>query len=192
MPEHSRQSTPGLGIREAVSSDRAAIHALLFAAFGTVDGDEIAALVDALMVDPTAEPVLSLVATKDKRVVGHILFSAVRVGEPPGLVRSAILAPLAVDPGFQRLGIGRRLIEQGLDRLREQGVALVFVLGHAGYYPRHGFQPAGVHGFRAPYPIPPEHENAWMVQELTPGTIGRVAGAVQCSEALDEERYWVE
>ena len=65
----------------------------------------------------------------------------------------AILAPLAVVPDAQGQGIGGALIEHGLSLLQRSGVGLVFVLGHPGYYPRHGFEPAGRLGFDAPFPI---------------------------------------
>jgi len=42
----------------------------------------------------------------------------------------------------------------------------VFVLGHPNYYLKFGFRPARALGFEAPYRIPAEHEDAWMVQEL--------------------------
>ena len=76
--------------------------------------------------------------------------------------------------------------------MSETGVELVFVLGHPEYYPRHGFKPAGVHGFEAPYPIPDKHANAWMVQELHPGVIGNVNGKVICADMLNQPEHWRE
>ena len=72
------------------------------------------------------------------------------------------------------------------------GVDLVFVLGHPGYYPRHGFRTAGVLGFDAPYPIPAKDADAWMVQELRPGFIGKIKGPVACAAALDHPEHWRE
>ena len=76
--------------------------------------------------------------------------------------------------------------------MRREGTGLVFVLGHPGYYPRFGFEPAGRLGFKAPYPIPDEAAEAWMVQELSPGFIGRVSGTVRCCEVLDRPEHWQE
>lgn len=69
-------------------------------------------------------------------------------------------------------------------------MALVFVLGHPGYYPRHGFEPAGRHGLRAPYSVSPE--SAWMVRPISPNVLGRVQGRVICADALDRPEYWIE
>ena len=192
MPDPTRRPRSDFLIRQADPDDLPQIHKLLDAAFGIAEGQEIGALVDALLVDPTAEPVVSLVVTQDERIVGHVLFSAVRIGEQAEGLESAILAPLAVHPDMQGLGLGGRLVAEGIARLRAAGTALVFVLGHPGYYPRHGFVPAGAHGLDAPYPIPLEHADAWMVQALRPGAIGRVQGTVHCATALDQPKYWVE
>ena len=66
------------------------------------------------------------------------------------------------------------------------------MLGHPGYYPRYGFSAAGVRGFDAPYPIPPQNGDAWMVQELRSGVIGRVSGEVICADALYNPKHWRE
>jgi len=156
-------------------------------AFGT---DEEANLVRKLMNDPTAEPLLSLLAVKSGTPVGHILFSAVRLaGHEEGL---SILAPLSVIPRAQSQGVGGALIHTGLKHLSQNGTSLVFVLGHPDYYSRFGFQPAGRLGLEAPYPIPNEHADAWMVQGLKPGALDGPSGRIECAKALDKREYWVE
>lgn len=174
-------------IVEASASDLADVLAVERAAFG---GEVEAGLVADLIEDPTAQPSLSLLARAEGRPVGHILFTAVRLEEGVPGFRLAILAPLAVVPDAQRKGIGGRLIEHGIRLLGEAGVALVLVLGHPGYYPRHGFQPAGRHGLRPPYPVSPE--NAWMVRPISPHVLGRVQGRIVCADALDRPEYWIE
>ncbi len=57
---------------------------------------------------------------------------------------------------------------------------------------RSTFKPAGALGYEAPYHIPEEHANAWMVQELSSGVIGRVGGKVQCSDVLNQPEHWRE
>jgi len=74
--------------------------------FGTSEGPEIVQLIGDLLLDVTAQPVLSLVATVDGRVVGHVLFSKVRLKPAGQEVSAALLAPLAVHPDCQSQGIG--------------------------------------------------------------------------------------
>lgn len=161
-------------------------------AFGKEKGPEIAELVNGLFDDKTAEPLLSLVAVKNKNIIGHVLFTKVTVTHTPISVSASLLAPLAVLPEAQAKGIGGLLIKEGLDRLKKSAVDLVFVLGHPDYYPRSGFTPAGKLGFKAPYPIPAKHADAWMVIELSSGILGKAKGTVECSDVLNQPQHWRE
>lgn len=174
-------------ILEASASDLGSVLEVERLAFGE---DDVAELVRDLVDDPSARPLLSLLAWDGDLPVGHIMFTAARLPGAQDEVTVSILAPLAVVPGAQRAGIGGRLIQHGLRRLSDSGVDLVFVLGHPSYYPRHGFEPAGRLGLTAPYPISPE--DAWMVRALRPGVLGRVRGTVACAEALDRPEHWRE
>ncbi len=178
-------------IRESKKSDLNDLLDVERQAFGDVEGPEIVKLVSGLLIDPTAKPLLSLIAIKNDRTTGHILFTKACI-DLKEQISSAILAPLAVVPDEQCRGIGGQLIEEGLRLLSESAVKLVFVLGHPDYYLRHGFQPAGVLGFETPYPIPEKDTGAWMVQELTPGFIGSVGGKVLCADTLNKPEYWRE
>ena len=175
-------------IKPAAATDFDVVLSVHHEAFGS---PEEASLVEALLGDPSAQPCLSLLASRQARTVGHILFSRATIGGAPELSAS-ILAPLAVVPGAQKQGIGGELIRQGLQLQSKSGVDLVFVLGHPTYYPRHGFRPAEVLGFKAPYPIAPKNSDAWMVQALRSGVIGAYSGVVVCADALDHPAYWAE
>ena len=179
-------------IRKSGYSDDKNIQKLHLDAFGESEGEEIANLVSDLFNDKTAQPLLSLVAVDDGEIVGHILFTSVKIKHTTKPVSAYILAPLAVSPACQKTGIGGKLIEQGLELLGKAGADLVFVLGHPEYYPRAGFRPAGAVGFIAPYPIPEKSADAWMVLELKHGIIGNIKGEVQCAETLNQPQHWQE
>lgn len=178
-------------IREATALDLNELLTVEEKAFGEEEGPEIVEMVTNLLDDPTARPLLSLVALENEKIVGHVLFTRAQVDSNEQL-SVVILAPLAVAPERHNRGIGGMLIETGLKMLAERGVQLVFVLGHPGYYPRHGFKIAGELGFEAPYAIPEEVAGAWMVQELRPGVIGTVSGTVRCARTMDRPEYWRE
>lgn len=179
-------------IRSAVTGELDEILGIHRAAFGEDEGPEIAELVGNLLVDDTALPLFSLVAVDKGDLVGHVLFTRARLSGPDEPVSAQLLAPLAVRPGAQKMGVGTRLIEAGLTELKQAGVDLVFVLGHPGYYPRCGFTPAGALGFEAPYPIAEKNAAAWMVQDLSGAAIGKLSGKVGCAAALDRPAYWRE
>ena len=178
-----------MDIRTATESDLGDVISVEHEAFGRPD---VVNLTRDLLSDPSAEPAISLLAFDQEKAVGHILFTAAQLSEGDEEVAVSILAPLAVVPAFQKKGVGGKLIERGLQLLSEAGVDLVFVLGHPGYYPKHGFEPAGRLGFEAPYPIPEKDADAWMVQALRRGLIGTVRGKVICAKALDQPGHWRE
>ncbi|WP_050434105.1 GNAT family N-acetyltransferase [Chondromyces crocatus] len=158
-------------LRPEHPGDAAAIRRVNERAFNTpAEAD----LVDALTRNGGVT--LSLVASIDGQVVGHILFSPVTI-EREGAHDEAIgLAPMAVLPEHQRRGIGDRLIREGLDRLRRAGHGAVVVLGHPAYYPRFGFEPASRFGLRWEIACPDE---AFMALELRPGALVSHPGIVR-------------
>lgn len=176
-------------IREATNEDLDAVLEVERRAFGR---DSEANLVGDLLVDASAAPRLSLLAIEHGRPVAHVLFTAVNVVGAEPSVRASILAPLAVVPEVQGHGCGRRLVENGLLRLGDSGVQMVFVLGDPSYYARFGFTSAGRRGLEAPFPIPAEHVDAWMVRALGNGAVGSIAGRVRCADTLSRPELWCE
>ncbi|MBP0017234.1 MAG: N-acetyltransferase [Cyanobacteria bacterium SBLK] len=175
-------------IREALDSELEDALFVERAAFGE---EEEAELVRNLLNDPSANPLLSLLAFQNDRPVGHVLFTAAHLTTAPHL-EIAILAPLAVIPEAQNQGIGGKLIETGAELLSRSGVELVFLAGYPAYYTRHGFQPASPLGFEPPYPTPEEYPDGWMVRELSGGAIASFSGKVICADALNDPKYWRE
>lgn len=147
------------------------IRAVNRAAFG---GEDEVKLVDRLRADGLV--VASLVALRHGDVAGHILFSELpirRDGSGPELP-AASLAPMAVHPRIQRVGVGSLLVRAGLEVCRAKGKVAVLVLGHASYYPRFGFSTELGKRVRSPY-----SGDSWMALELQPGALQGVTGSVQ-------------
>lgn len=174
-------------IRQTTEADLDKILRVQSEAFGYVKEAE---LTQSLLNDPSAEPRVSLMAYRDNEAVGHILFTACHIADTS--LRISLLAPLAVVPCAQKKGVGGKLIEAGLSHLSQAGVDLAFVLGHPEYYPRYGFIPAHTFGLQAPYPIPEQFADAWMVQALSSFKLGSVHGTVVCADALNQPEHWRE
>ncbi len=152
-----------------------------------------AKLTASLLKDTTAKPILSLLAFEKNEAIGHILFTRAYIDEMINQPLLHILAPLAVKPDYQKQGIGGLLIMKGLERLKEMGSEMVFVLGHIEYYPKFGFVPdAQVNGFSPPFPIPEAFADAWMVQSLNSGTLYNKTGNIICANALNKPEHWRE
>ena len=138
-----------MDIRPETNDDHAAVRDLHRAAFED-EGDLVARLLDGLRRDLTPDNGLSLVATDDGTVVGHVLFTRSLLDAPRRLVDVQVLSPVGVLPDRQGQGIGSALIRHGLEVLAGRGVPLVFLEGPPGYYSQLGFEPGGGHGFRKP------------------------------------------
>jgi putative acetyltransferase len=128
-----------VAIRPAQAADRGAIHAMVERAFGQ---PLEAGLVDRVVADGDA--VLELVAERDGAIVGHVLFSRLTVAGDSLSFPAVALAPLAVDPAFQKVGIGAALVIEAHRRLAAAGEKLSIALGDPAYYGRFGYrrQPA--------------------------------------------------
>lgn len=184
-------SRSAFSIRVSGGEDRDRVLSVHRNAFGGEDGEVIAKLVEELLDDPSAAPVCSFLAEQSDRIIGHVLFTAVRIETDPK-ANAQILAPVAVARDHQSRGIGTELINTAFDQLQADGVELVFVLGYPSYYSRFGFAAAGVLGLQAPYPILAKNADAWMVKELAPGAIDRYEGIVRSCQSLDRPQYWQE
>ena len=126
-------------IRESRVSDIDSIHLLHENAFGEPEGKVVAQLAIDLLEDKTALPILSLVAEQDNEIIGNVIFSSVTIEGVEG-VSAYILAPLAVARFEQKKGIGKLLINKGLETLKERGAEIVLVYGDPNYYMRTGFK----------------------------------------------------
>jgi putative acetyltransferase len=158
------RETLNVEIRKERPGDIPAIRHVNQLAFGR---DQEADMVDALRANGAAW--LSLVATLNDEVVGHIMYSPLEIGQ----VRGAGLGPIAVHPEHQRQGIGSALIEAGNLQLREAGCPFVVVLGHADFYPRFGFRPARPLGISCEWDVP---DDTFMVLALHPERMQGVSG----------------
>jgi putative acetyltransferase len=81
---------------------------------------------------------VSLVAEIEGQVVGHIAFSPVIISD--GSIGWYGLGPVSVLPKYQKKGIGKSLISEGLSLLRKLGGQGCVLVGHPSYYKPLGFQ----------------------------------------------------
>lgn len=121
----------------------------------------------------------SFVAETGNRIVGHIVFSRMWIDTPLVPIPAVALAPLAVLPEHQRQGTGAQLIRHALDELRQNGEAIVIVLGSPRYYQRFGFSTGKARALISPF-----HPDAFMALELVPGVLDEVAGPVRYPSAF--------
>lgn len=140
-------------------------------------------LVERLRKSDAFVPELSLVAEKDKQLVGHILLTKIKVIDHDKEHESLALAPVSVAPAFQKQGIGGQLIKQAHEKALQLGFSSVILLGHADYYPRFGYQKAGNFGISLPFEVPEEN---CMAIELRENGLAGISGVVEYPQAFFE------
>jgi putative acetyltransferase len=158
-------------IRKEQPEDLSGIYSVVEQAFGQRDEADLVNL-----LRENGKAVISLVATADEHIVGHILFSPVSLESCSQTTAVIGLAPLAVVEEFQNQGIGSRLTEAGLEECRRLGYDAVVVLGHPNYYPRFGFVPAVRYGIKSEYDVADE---VFMILELREGALVGCSGTVK-------------
>ena len=144
-----------LKVRQENKNDYEQIYNVVKTAFENAeysDGNE-QDLVNDLRKSDSFIPELSLVAVKDNKIVGHILFTKIRIGKHEELA----LAPLAVLPKYQRQEIGKKLIEAGHKIAKEFGYNYSIVLGSKKYYQKFGYISAIEYGIKAPFEVSNEN-----------------------------------
>ena len=135
--EHEHM-TPVITIRDETDADVKAIAEITVAAFKTLEISNHTEqfIIGALRVAKALT--VSLVAEADGRVVGHIAFSPVTISD--GSRDWYGLGPVSVMPEYQRRGIGKSLIQEGLSRLRKLNAKGCCLVGHPQYYRKFGFE----------------------------------------------------
>ncbi len=99
-----------------------------------------------------------------------------------------ILSPVAIHTNHQGNGIGQKLINFGIDHLRENGVRLLFTYGNPKYYSKVGFSPISEKIAKAPIELTLPF--AWLGQSLVSDEIEPITGNSRCVEALNKPEYW--
>ena len=158
-------------IEPALGDDVSSIRRLYGCAFPSEEAEQVADLAVELLQQAGAFNVVSLVArfepnpgsaadaSSQAGLVGHIAFSPVSIPDVAGW-QGYLLSPLAVMPAFHRTGIGTRLIEEGIGKLREMGVEMILVYGDPGYYGRFGFDAGIARRYKPPHPL--EFPHGWL------------------------------
>jgi putative acetyltransferase len=82
--------------------------------------------------------IISLVAEINGPIVGHIAFSPITISD--GTAEWYGLGPVSVLPEYQRQGIGKALINNGLSLLKNMGAQGCALVGPPEYYKKFGFK----------------------------------------------------
>ncbi|WP_224490619.1 GNAT family N-acetyltransferase [Robertkochia flava] len=143
-------------LRQATKDDYPGIYVLLRKAFKDDENSahNEAEIVAGLLREESFLAEFSIVAVMDDQIIGYILLSPIEIINGPEVNKALALAPLAVHPSLQRMGIGAALIEKVHELAEEKGHSLILVTGHDTYYPRFGYREAKNYSISVPFNIP--------------------------------------
>ena len=161
-------TTLAIQIRTEAQGDADAIEQLHERAFGP---GRFARTAFRLREGALSTPDLCFAALVGTLLVGSVRMSPVVAGTEPALM----LGPLAVDPAFEKRGIGGALIGACMEAAREAGHELVLLVGDEPYYARFGFRHVPVGRLHMPAPVDPDR---LLAAELRADAMERASGRV--------------
>lgn len=129
---------PNVKLRSETDADLGAITEVTAAAFKTLEISNHTEQFIITALRAAMALAVSLVAEFDGRVIGHIAFSPVSMSD--GTRNWYGLGPVSVLPEFQRQGIGKALVQDGLSRLKGMNAEGCCLVGHPEYYRKFGFR----------------------------------------------------
>ncbi len=127
-----------IAIRNETHNDIGAITEVTIAAFKTLEISNHTEQFIIKALRAAKALTISLVAEVDGRVIGHIAFSPLTISD--GTRNWYGLGPVSVLPEYQRQGIGKSLIQEGLSRLKDMNAQGCCLVGHPDYYRKFGFK----------------------------------------------------
>lgn len=172
MQDFRNAADLSLAIRDESATDIAARERLLDAAFGPA---RFAKTCERLREGRAPAQGLALVAMLGEELVGTIRFWHVQAGAGHAAL---LLGPVAVDARHRSLGIGRKLIAEGLFRAVQRGHKAVILVGDASYYNPLGFSRALTRGLSLPGPVEDER---FLGLEFAAGALAGAEGLVMAT-----------
>lgn len=86
-------------------------------------------------------PELDLVAELDGKIIGNVMYTKSKLVDEAGNEKAILtFGPLAVLPRYQRMGVGKALLEHSFDIAEKLGYDIIVIFGNPGNYVSRGFK----------------------------------------------------
>lgn len=166
-------------IRRETPSDYDAVEYLTREAFWNVyrPGCTEHYVVHVLRKDPAFVPELDLVMERNGQLIGHVMYMRAKITADDGRELPVMtFGPISIHPDFHRQGLGKRLLDESVERAKELGAGALCIEGNIAFYGKSGFVVAGTKGIR--YHGEPEQEMVpyFLLKELQLGFLDGVTG----------------
>lgn len=158
-------------IRNETESDRREVENLIREAFWNLHfpGCDEHYLAHILRGHRDFLPKLDLVAELDGRIIGNVMYTKSYLTDETGKEKEILtFGPLAVLPEYQRMGVGKALLERSFEIAQNMGYEVIVIFGHPGNYISRGFKSCRKYNICLEGDIFP---TAMLVKELTEGVL---------------------
>jgi len=176
-----------MDIRLFQKEDLISVQKIIETSFPDEENEEVSQFAFDLSTETSSPQIVSLVAEVDNQIIGYVSYSPIFL-KSDASISGYILAPLAVSTEHQKQGVGRKLINHGIDRLTKDGVGVLLVYGDPDYYGRFGFNEEIGRLFVPPYPL--EYPFGWTGMMLDRNAIPEMPIQFECVSALSKSELW--
>ena len=152
---------------------------------GEKEGETIGQLAYELMTITDPAGLHVFVAMLNNTVLGSIMFTPLTLETTE---KAFLLSPVAVHTDHQNKGVGKKLIEFGLNELKQKGVEYVFTYGDPKFYGKVGFALIDETKVKAPFTL--TYPEGWLAQSFISDDIDIFSAHSSCVQALSNAEYW--
>jgi predicted N-acetyltransferase YhbS len=184
-----RFSRQGVKYKTLDKNSGTAVASLFTSVFTTSEGEEEGRLIGSLALELSSnidnEEIFCFGAYEEETLIAAIFFSRLRFSDP---ILVYMLAPVSVSTESQGKGVGKALIEYGLNELKHRSVAVAITYGDPSFYSKVGFEPLSEHTIKAPVKL--SMPEGWLGRSLTNGPIPIISERPTCVKAFNDPAYW--
>ena len=138
-----------------------------------------------MMTSTDSNALYGFIAKDNEQIIGAVFFTRMVFENS---INAFLLSPMAIRTEHQGKGVGRKLINFGLETLKKDGVELVLTYGDPHFYSKVGF--SVVTEKILPAPLPLTMPEGWLAQSLRGDKIKPIAGKSHCVKALNDPELW--
>ena len=153
---------------------------------GAEEGRLVSTLAANLMRSTPTQDLLVFQALNKQQLHGAIMFSRMVFAEDKREV--FLLSPVAVRTCEQGKGVGQKLVNFGLDILRQNGIDFVITYGDPKYYSKVGFEQISEEFANPPFRL--QFPHGWQGQSLAGGDMVPLKGVSRCVTAFSDPALW--
>jgi len=152
---------------------------------GQSEGMVIGNLTSDIMTMTDTQDFYGFIATENEHIIGSIFFTRLTFESEDN---AFLLSPVAIHTGYQGKGIGQKLINFGINQLKENRVSIVFTYGDPNFYSKVGFSQITEKIAKAPFKL--TQPEGWLAQSLVSDEVEPIVGNSCCVEAFNKPEIW--